>query len=1215
MKGLKITGLVLSAIILLFVGLLALALTSKVQTWALRKAVSGQPGMTLEFESVGAGFSGADVSELKFTQDGIVVTAKVIAVRHSAWDYVSKKLINVGSIQVDDLLVDLRNMKSTPSAAAPAPTKAPTGASNQGQAATTPAKKVDPKALFEGLLKEAQLPVDIRLDTFALKGKALLPDNQTVGFDVKGGGIGAGQRGKAEWTIDFTDTKKDAPLQTLRSTGTLSLQLTADRRINAIELDTLATASGPAIAKEQVKVSVKADRPGTSNDEAYSASIGLVRGAAVEPVLKVSGQFVAAAREINGNWEVGLRSEQVAGLLAGLGLPEITSSGSGKFSLKPDTKAVAASGELQVRAAQLQKIRPELAALGTVQLKTAFDANFVDNVAQLDRLSLDVATGDGRTFAAIGVLQKITYSVTDKRVVLANPKAELARISLTAIPLSWAQGFAAPNTIDSGELSLVMAVEAEPDGSRIRTRTIEPLTLKRVNVRAGDKKLVDNVTLSFRPTLDYSDTKIIAQIADLSVSMPTGDALSGNLAAEVINFKQAPTVAFSAQLQAKVVTALKPYLPIDLGTLTVAANVEGRHEGNLLQLAKASASVNRDGNTLLGAFDLQQAVRIDLKATTIAAGNPAASVARLRVGAIPLAWGEAFGPKSKLAGTFNGATLDVSVRSADDLTVATTEAVLLRGISVTLDGKALLQALDLTTEFSATKRGNDVSYDLKRLDLKQGEAALVTLAVAGKTKLGGKPDLSAKGRLDVDLPALLKQPALVEFATLAKGNLKTTFDATVGDVISAKAAVSAKGLVAKQDNRVLGDLELTVDASVKPDGSGSFTLPLTLTSAARKSDLSITGSFGQTANKQTFLFNGKIVSNQLFVDDFQPLAGLAPAGEKPKPAAAPQPTTRVSAPANRSAAVTVPTANARDNAPFWSAVNGKFEVDLKRILYGKDYVISGVRGTAVITDSRLSLDGLEGKFKQNPFKVAAGVTFAAPQPKPYTLTGSLNVSNFDVGEFMRAANPNEAPSFESTVTVNAKLNGTGRNTDDLMQNVYGTFGLEGSKGVTRILARKGGAGSAVNLASTALSILGAARGSDTTSALGTLASTMNEMKFDKFTMKVERGADLNIKVSTLEFISPIMRLTGSGGLTKTGAPNETIQNQPMKFTFQLAAKDQFAVVLNKAGVLGGNKDEKGYYQMTQTFSIGGTPANPDSSQLWQMLGGAAARAAAGAFLR
>ena len=60
------------------------------------------------------------------------------------------------------------------------------------------------------------------------------------------------------------------------------------------------------------------------------------------------------------------------------------------------------------------------------------------------------------------------------------------------------------------------------------------------------------------------------------------------------------------------------------------------------------------------------------------------------------------------------------------------------------------------------------------------------------------------------------------------------------------------------------------------------------------------------------------------------------------------------------------------------------------MLYGKDYVISGIHGGATITDSKLSLDGLDGKFKETPFKAAAGVTFAGQQPKPYSLIGSAN---------------------------------------------------------------------------------------------------------------------------------------------------------------------------------------------------------------------------------
>jgi hypothetical protein len=288
---------------------------------------------------------------------------------------------------------------------------------------------------------------------------------------------------------------------------------------------------------------------------------------------------------------------------------------------------------------------------------------------------------------------------------------------------------------------------------------------------------------------------------------------------------------------------------------------------------------------------------------------------------------------------------------------------------------------------------------------------------------------------------------------------------------------------------------------------------------------------------------------------------------------------------------------------------------MKRILYGKDYVISGVRGTAVITDSKLSLDGLEGKFKENPFKLAAGVTFAASQPKPYALSGAMNVSNFDVGEILRAANPAEPPALETKLTVNAKLAGNGLNVTDLAKNVYGQFDLSGTKGVTRMLARKGTAGQTVGLASTALSILGAARGSDTTSALGALAGALNEMNFDQLTMKVERGEDLNLKVSTLEIISPVMRMTGTGGLSKAPGADDSVQNQPMKFTFQLAAKDQLALVLGKAGVLGQNLDEKGYTLMKQSFTIGGTPAKPDSSQLWKFLGAAAVQAAAGSFLK
>ncbi|WP_414660484.1 AsmA family protein [Horticoccus sp. 23ND18S-11] len=1184
MKALKISAIVVGGVVVLLAIVVALAFTSSVQTWAVRKAVAGQPGMTIEVSRVAAGLSAADISDFRFTKDGMIVTAKSVSARYSASDYIKHKRINADSVTVDELVVDLRNAK-------PAPAAAPAGpATKAGEKPAAPAKPAAEKASpFEGLLKEAQLPFDVRLGALAVKGRALLPNNQVVTFELKGGGIDTGQRGTLEWTVDFADSTAGADLRAARSIGKLGLRIAADRRIDLVELETTASAMGPKIPNDQVRVSAKAERPATGGNESYNSTISLVRGGNVEPLLKTASQFLAASREIAGTWELAIRSEQLATLLSGFGLPEVAANGTGKFSVKPDTGAAAASGNLLARASQLQKISADLAPIGSVELKVSFDGAMADNVARLDQLVLDVAAADGRKFAEIRALQKITFALADKRVTLADPKAELARVSLKDIPLAWAQSFAKPRAIESGDLSMVLAVEAEPDGSRIRVRSAEPLALRNVTVREGDKKLVDRLTLTVRPTIDYSATRVIAQLAELTVTMPAGDSVTGNVTADVTNLATSPATAFTAKIQAKIVSLLKPFLPVDTGPLSIATTIEGRHEGQTLQLAKATTIVNRENGTLLASIELQQAVKADLKTSTFAFANPTATAARVQLGEIPLAWAEGFVAKSKFAGTFSGATLELAMRSVDDLNVSTTAPLAFQGVAATMDGKAMVQGLNLTTDFSASKKGETVGYEVRKLELKQGDLPLMSLAVSGQAKLGAKLTVAAKGNLDADVAALMKQPALAANATLARGRITAAFDATMADAIQANAVITGRNLVAKVDNRPLGDLDVKLVANVKPDGSGTLTLPLTLANGDRKSDLSIDGAFGKAANKTTFLFTGKIVSNQLLVDDFQPLAGLAPASEAPKPAT----------PAPRTPAPSAPT---RDTVPFWNGVNGKVEVDLKRIVYGKDYVISGVRGTAVITDSKLSLDGLEGKFKENPFKVMAGVNFAANQPKPYTMTGSADVEKFDVGAFLKASSPDEQPALETRATLSAKLNGTGGTVAELGKNAFGKFELTGTQGTMRVLARKGQAGAAVDLLATGLAIFGAQKNSATTSSLAEITRLLKEVPFDSIKLQVERGADLNFKLTSMEVLSPILRLTGSGTVE---SKDTTIDKAPMNILLQLGAKNELGYLLQRSNLLGQKQDEKGYTLMSRTFSVGGTPSKPDNSSLWKILGEAA----------
>jgi len=645
---------------------------------------------------------------------------------------------------------------------------------------------------------------------------------------------------------------------------------------------------------------------------------------------------------------------------------------------------------------------------------------------------------------------------------------------------------------------------------------------------------------------------------------------------------------------------------VETGPLAVEITAEGRHQGDILTLTKSSTTVNREGGGLLTAQELLQTLSVDLKKTTVTAQNPTAAAARLRLGEIPLAWAEPFVANSKFGGNVTGGTLEISLRSVDDVTLTTTAPVTLKGVSATMEGKPMAQALDLAADLTATKRGETITYELRQIELKQGDTLLAKIAAAGEAKLGAKsPTVVAKGNLDADVAALMKQPFLAEFATLSRGRVTVAFDATMAESMQAKAAISAKNLVAKQDNRALGDLDLTLNATMKTDGSGTITMPVTLTSAQRKSDLAIDATFGKSANKETFLFTGNISSNNLVVDDFQPLAGLAPAGSKPATPAQPPPTTpRPGQPTIVRAPQpgTVPGAR-RDTDPFWKGVNGKVAVDLKRVLYGQDYVISAIRGTAIVTDSKLSLDGLEGRFKENPFKLSGGLTFAPQQPKPYALIASADVNNFDVGEFLRSANPAEKPALETKATITARLNGNGGTIGDVFTNAFGKFDLTGTKGVARYLARKGNVGTAVNIASFGLAVLGAARGSDTTMAIAELTRALNEVNFDSVKMQVERGADLSFKLTSMEVISPILRMTGSG--TVASKSTDDLAKAPMNVILQLGAKGELGFLLQKVGMLGQKQDDKGYQLMTRTFTIGGTPSNPDSAALWKILGEAA----------
>ncbi len=1165
MKALKYALISLGVVLALAAVLAGVALIPAVQTWAVRRVLAGRPGLKLSVSRVAVGPSAADIGAVRCETGGIVVTAKSVHLAYSAWDYLRHRRIEVADLELHGIQIDARH----PSAGAASPSAAP-GAAPLGAWAAP-----------------VRLPLDAELGRLSVDGNVLLPSGRSAAFVVTGGGVGAGRSGRLDWRADFADTAPAAPLRAAHAQGAIAVSFTSDRLLDAASLDAEIAAKGARLPSDLVKIRLAAAQPSADADKTLTATVSLIHGGRAEPLFQARSVSAAGTDAITGTWTVSVRPAQATAFLSAFGLPRASLAGTGRFSLNPRTGEGDASGGITAGLAHLETLSPALAGVGAVRFQAEFDGGIAGQVARLERLRVQASDQASRRFLDVEALQKVTLNLANGRVSFPDPRSDLARLSVDSLPLAWLQPALKPIEVGGGELSVQLAVAANPDGSQVRVRAVEPLTIRSLTLRQGTRTLVQGLTFTVTPRIEYAADRVTAQFSDLGVTLPAGDSLSGRLSAAVTGLKGVPQVSFAVDSRAHIVAALRPFLPFDPGPFEMATRAEGGLRARTLTMTQVRASISRTGGDLLMSVQGLQPFSADLASARAAAANPAAAALRVQFGRIPLAWAQSWAAGARISGELTGGAVEIGLPGGSDVTAQVVAPLALRGLGVALNGRTLADALDLDADFAARRQGGKISGELRSLQLRQGTAILVRASGLGSATLGARPTATGSGQLEADLAALAAQPALASVLPLAGGSLNAKFEVATGDRSQIKASVSADGLVARQGHLPLGDLDLRVEAELGSDGRGTLSLPLTLKVGDRTSDMTLAGRFSRTPSLLSF--DGKIASNRIHAQDFQALAVLAPAGPASSPPASDP------GPAQPAA---------KDLEPFWHGYAGRISVDLKSVLYGAAYAVTGIQGSFEANARRIGIDSLQGKFKANAFKISGEIAYDGSQARPYALAGLVDVPGFDLGAFLKAADPGEPPAIETKVAIDANLQGNGTNLPDLESNIYGKFKVSGSKGVLRALGKKGGVATAP---STVLGILGAVQGSDTTTAVGQVLGELNPMQFDQFQAEVERGPDLNLKLTQLDFISPDKHLTGTGTIShEAGIP---IADQPLRLQLQLAAKDPLAVPLNRLGLLSGNQDSQGYTTMSSPFTITGTLAKPNSSQLWKIVEGAGARAA------
>ncbi len=828
--------LVVAPIVLVAV-VIALALTSPVQTYAARKVLAGQGG---DVEKVSAGFGGASLRGLRIEQPGLKLSVPDFQVDAPLTGFAGGK-VEVRSLVARDIVIEVDPEKM---AAAQKP--------------SDDSKPAEPAKPFDGVLNAVELP-ELRVDGIDVSGRLRVAGAQALDatFALTGGGIRAGQAGKIELKVEAK-----AGVGSVVTTFTLVPTLGADGRIDALGAVAEALATSKLLA-QPAKLRAKVDIARQASGEAY----GLRLLAGETPLVELDTQWAPGAKELPGRWKIAIRDADLAPFAMGLALPEFTLSGGGDLAVV-GTEKLRLGGGLNFSADGLETLG--LPKLGPVALESKFAVEAGATEVRIESLQADVR--GSAPVLSVRTAQPFGFVIETAKIVPSRAGADLAEITLLGVPAEWVKTFVPDLTI-GGSVTGAWTVRAEGDGFVLATS--QPLVANQVGYASAGQPLVqfDAVRvegLSAKQTsagleAAIGAVRVIAAGTDLvtlkvDAAQKTGAPLvaKGEIKAQLSKLADQPVLRGQTRLSAgeatitfdaSVAEALKAVAQIrlaglraagagDLPEVVIDADVARDAAGVLVAkvpLAVRNTKANRASDLLLTATVKPSGATTDLSAKLVSQVlfvEDLQLFAALAIESKPASAPKPTTPESKPADPQAKPAPDAPLwaGTTGDVELALARIVYAPGVEVDAHGRFALGADSATLEklklLLGTGGSLDVTGALKWLPATKSYALgadvkgagvkvgplLKALAPAEASKLEGTYDLTASISGQGSDPATAASGAAADFKLTGNQgvvraiNLDTNKYAKAGNVVSGLAglagALSGNEEVAKHANRI-----------------------------------------------------------------------------------------------------------------------------------------------------------------------------------------------------------------------------------------------------------------------------------------------------------------------------------------------------------------------------------------------------------------------------
>lgn len=272
---------------------------------------------------------------------------------------------------------------------------------------------------------------------------------------------------------------------------------------------------------------------------------------------------------------------------------------------------------------------------------------------------------------------------------------------------------------------------------------------------------------------------------------------------------------------------------------------------------------------------------------------------------------------------------------------------------------------------------------------------------------------------------------------------------------------------------------------------------------------------------------------------------------------------------------------------------------LEGLRSGGQVVIDSFDSLIVITPDRFLLEPTQFRLVEAPTRLHGSIRYDADQSDAYQAHFEFSSEGLDTAKLARAAQARSDRYLETRLDISGSFVSEAESLADLFWQGEASFSLDSGSGIIRLINPDQPSPAQDIAGAVGRLVLG--RISPQLAVIPDIYDQLNNLNFDSLSLRASSSPGGNISFDRIELNSPQLRMAGGGQIRLDPEKGFQILQQPLNLNFQLGAKGRLGDLFNTIGILRGSADSDGFRALSRDIQVGGTLAQPDMSDLWNMV--------------